>query len=91
MYREVPLATDALPSPAMADRKGGRVPTDPKDPEGQRPLLPGHVVDIELIQPLPRAGGLARVRLELQPESLGSAGMRRLRQLMLRHFASVQS
>lgn len=90
MYREVPTATDALPSPAMADRVGGRVPTDPKDPEGQRPLLPGHVVDIDLIQPLPRAGGLARVRLELRAESLASSALRLLRQLMLRHFAGVQ-
>jgi putative peptide zinc metalloprotease protein len=91
MYREVPMASDALPAPAMADRKGGRVPTDPKDPEGQRPMLPGHVVDIELIQPLPRAGGLARVRLELKAESLANSVLRHVRQLMLRHFASVQT
>ena len=89
--REVPAAADRLPQPAMGDRAGGRVPTDPKDTDGLRPMEPTFVIDVALEQALPRAGGLARVRLELAPQSLLATGLQRLRQLLLRHFSDAPS
>ena len=88
--REVPAAADRLPQAAMGDRKGGRVPTDPSDEDGLRPMEPTYVVDVQLNHGLPRAGGLARVRLDLAPQSLLDTALQRLRQLLLRHFSDVK-
>jgi putative peptide zinc metalloprotease protein len=88
--REVPAATDRLPGAIMGDRKGGRVPTDPADEDGLRPMEPTYVVDVQLNHGLPRAGGLARVRLDLAPQSLLETAVQRLRQLFLRHFSDIK-
>lgn len=88
--REVPAAADRLPLDAMADRNGGRVLTDPARPDELHPLEPSFVVDVVLDEPLPRSGGLARVRLELAPRSLMDTLVQRARQLFLRHFADLQ-
>ena len=91
LLREVPAATDRLPQAAMGDRKGGRVPTDPSDEEGLRPMEPTYVVDVQLNHGLARAGGLARVRLDLTPQSLLDTVLQRLRQLLLKHFSDVRA
>lgn len=91
LLREVPAATDRLPQATMGDRKGGRVPTDPSDEEGLRPMEPTYVVDVQLNHGLARAGGLARVRLDLAPQSLLDTVLQRLRQLLLRHFSDVRT
>lgn len=87
--REVPAATDRLPAPVLGERLGGRVPTDPTDPDGLRPLEPMFVIDVELDEALPRAGGLARVRVSLEPQSLLETASGHLRQLFLKHFSGV--
>lgn len=89
--REVPAAADRLPLPAMADRMGGRVPTDPGDKDELRPTEPTFVIDVVLDDTLPRAGGLARVRLDLAPQSLWMTLAQRVRQLLLKHFSDVKA
>lgn len=89
--REVPAAADRLPNAIMGDRKGGRVATDPADEEGLRPMEPTYVVDVQLNHGWPRAGGLARVRLDLAPQSLLDTALQRTRQLLLRHFSDIRS
>ena len=91
LLREVPAAADRLPQAAMGDRKGGRVPTDPADEDGLRPMEPTYVIDVQLNHGLARAGGLARVRLDLAPQSLLDTVLQRLRQLLLRHFSDIRA
>jgi putative peptide zinc metalloprotease protein len=88
--REVPAAADRLPDQAMADRTGGRVPTDPQDKEGMRPQEPSYVIDLVLPEHLPRSGGLAKVRIELAPQTLWDHTAQRARQLLLRHFSDLK-
>jgi putative peptide zinc metalloprotease protein len=87
----VPAAADRLPQAAMADRMGGRVPTNPADKDELRPIEPTFVIDVALDDALPRAGGLARVRLDLKPQSLLVTASQRLRQLLLKHFSDVKA
>jgi putative peptide zinc metalloprotease protein len=88
--REVPASALRLPDPAMGDHMGGRVPTDPRDHDGLKPLEPVYVIDVALAQPLPRTGGLARVRLSLAPQTLAEKVGLRLRQLFLKHFSDLR-
>jgi putative peptide zinc metalloprotease protein len=88
--REVPAAADRLPHPSMGDRSGGRVPTDPEDKEGLRPQEPSYVIDVALTGTLPRTGGLARVRIDLEPQTLWATLSQRARQLLLRHFSDLK-
>jgi len=89
--REVPASSKRLPDAALGDRVGGRVATDPRDHEGLTPLEPLYVIDVALNQSLPRTGGLARVRLTLQPQPLADKLGRRLRQLFLKHFSDLRA
>jgi len=67
------------------------VTTDPRDQEGLTPIEPLYVIDVALNQSLPRTGGLARVRLTLQPQPLADKLGRRLRQLFLKHFSDLRA
>ncbi|RZL11748.1 MAG: PqqD family peptide modification chaperone [Rubrivivax sp.] len=89
--REVPAAADKLPQPAMADRAGGRVPTDPTDSDALRPMEPMFVIDLAMPDSLPRAGGLARVQIALQPQSVLTTLSQRVRQLFLKHFSDIKA
>jgi len=88
--REVPASALRLPEAAMGDHMGGRVPTDPRDHEGLRPLEPVYVIDVALKHSLPRTGGLTRVRLSLAPQTLADKVGLRLRQLFLKHFSDTR-
>ena len=88
--REVPASTIKLPDPALSEHMGGRVPTDPRDREGLKPLEPVYVIDVGLQQSWPRTGGLARVRLNLLPQTLADKIGLRVRQLFLKHFSDVR-
>jgi putative peptide zinc metalloprotease protein len=91
MIGEVPAASDKLPSAALGDRSGGRVPTDGSDSDGLRPTEPQFVIDVALNGRIPRTGGLARVRIELTPQPLLSTMAQTARQLLLKHFSDVKS
>ena len=84
---EVPAASNTLPGEVLADRMGGRVATLTDDQHHVRPSEPVFVVDVAVPMSLQRAGGLARVKLQLAPQSLGHTWAKRLRQLFLRHFS----
>lgn len=90
MVGEVPAASDRLPSAALGDRSGGRVPTDGSDPDGLRPTEPQFVIDLLLQGRIPRTGGLARVRIDLTPQPLLATVMQSVRQLFLKHFSDVK-
>jgi putative peptide zinc metalloprotease protein len=87
--REVPAPADRLPNAALSDRMGGRVMSDPQDPDGLRTLEPVYVMDVAMAESWPRAGGLAKVRLTLKPQSLMDTLVQRWRQLFLKHFSGL--
>lgn len=89
--RQVPAAVDRLPHPSMGDRLGGRVPTDPQDQDGLRPQEPSYVIDVAMSTSLPRSGGLARVRIDLAPQTIWVTANQRLRQLLLKHFSDLRA
>jgi len=90
LERELPAAAQALPSPALGERGGGRFVTDPADKEGLRTLEPVFFFDLELQGDALRSlGQRVWVRFDLGPEPLAGQGYRRLRQLFLKHFNPV--
>lgn len=85
--REIPAATDALPSAALGDRGGGPIPTDPKDDKGLTTIEPLFLVDLDLPgEPLTRVGSRVKVRFDHGFEPMAAQAYRRLSQLFLRHF-----
>ena len=90
LRREMPAATFELPSPALADRNGGAVATDPADPERRRTLEPVFLVDVALPGPeMQRIGGRAWVRFDFGSEPLALQWTHALRQLFLQHFGAA--
>lgn len=87
---ETPAAVDRLPDAALGAKANGPIATAPDDADGLKPAEPMFVLDVRLQEHLPRAGGLARVRLDLSPEPLLSTWSRRVRQLLLKHFSDVK-
>lgn len=87
---ETPAAVDHLPDAALGAKANGPIATAPGDADGLKPAEPMFVLDVRLQEHLPRAGGLARVRLDLSPEPLLSKWSRRARQLLLKHFSDVK-
>jgi putative peptide zinc metalloprotease protein len=63
LLAETPESTRVLPSPALGDRAGGPIATDPADPEGQFALEPWYQVEFVPDGPLPRIGATATVRI----------------------------
>jgi putative peptide zinc metalloprotease protein len=91
MLREIPAATNALPTSALSDRYGGSITTDPQDQDALRTLEPVFLFDISIpTARFERAGGRAWVRIDHGREPLATQWGRGLRRLVLRHF-SVQS
>jgi putative peptide zinc metalloprotease protein len=86
--REVPAAANQLPSPALAERNGGPVATDPDDKQMTHTLAPLYLFDVALPgTELPRLGGRVYVRFDLAPQTLWQRLAWRGRQIFLRHFA----
>jgi putative peptide zinc metalloprotease protein len=85
ILREVPAASEQLPSKALGPEGGGNTAIDPRDPGGTKVLSRRFQFDVEL----PRAalaGGVgthAYVRFDHGWEPLGLQGYRRLRQVFL--------
>ena len=87
LVREVPAATNQLPSAALSDRGGGPYVADPADKDGLRTLEPVVLIDLKVPDiPLKRAGGRVWVRFDHGAEPLAGQWYRRLRQLFLQHF-----
>ena len=86
ILREVPGATQQLPSAALGLAAGGRLPVDPSDPE--RSLDPVFQLDIAL--PLEAAtagiGGRVHVRFDHGSEPIAARAFRGLRRLFLRRL-----
>jgi putative peptide zinc metalloprotease protein len=90
LARELPAASQALPSAALGERGGGRHLVDPADKEGTRTLEPVFLFDVVLEgEALQSLGQRAWVRFALDSEPLGVQSYRRLRQLLLKHFNPI--
>ncbi len=87
--REVPAATDQLPSPALGSQGGGSIAIDPEDPKGMRVLE--KLFHYELALPpevqLDHVGGRVFVHFDHGTEPLASQWYRSIKQLFLRHFS----
>ena len=87
VLRAVPAATEQLPSAALGDFAGGRLPVDPTDKDHLRTPAPVFVIDLTLDgPPLERAGGRGWVRFDHGWQPLAVQWGRQLKQLFLRHF-----
>jgi putative peptide zinc metalloprotease protein len=83
----VPGTLNQLPSAALGEPAGGRIATDPADPEGLRTRQPVVVMDIELdTQASARFGARALVRFDHGSAPLASQALAGLQQLLLGHF-----
>jgi putative peptide zinc metalloprotease protein len=88
LVREVPGATDEVPSRALTVDGGGRLAADPRDPGGMKTLA--RTFQFELVlEPEARAvnfGTRAYVRFEHEPRPLAEQLWRRIRQVFLSHL-----
>ncbi|WP_326540716.1 hypothetical protein [Pseudorhodoferax sp.] len=83
----VPGTLNRLPSAALGEASGGRIATDPTDPDGLRTRQPVVVMDIELdTQATTRFGTRALVRFDHGSAPLAEQALRGLQQLLLGHF-----
>lgn len=89
LAREVPSASQDLPSVALGTAGGGRIAVDPRDPKSQQALEP--VFQIDLIATdtglSQRIGQRVYVRFDHGSEPIGQSWYRGLRRLFLRHFS----
>lgn len=83
--REVPGASDRLPSPALGFTGGGQVAVDPRDAQGFTAMQKVFQVDLEIPADLPllNVGGRAYVRFDHGSEPLAFQWAREFRQLFL--------
>ncbi len=88
IVREVPSATDRLPSLALSTEGGGDIVLDPSDPSGQKALE--RIFQLELRMPPTRfvstIGGRVHVRFDHGNEALAWRFYRSIRQLFLKHL-----
>ena len=90
ILRQVPAASDRLPSRALGTTGGGRLAVDPSDPDGLRTLETVFQLDLSLP---PGAAGReigerAYVRFDHGAEPLGLRAVRALRRLFLRQIGA---
>jgi putative peptide zinc metalloprotease protein len=89
IVRQVPAGTDETPSRALLTSGGGRLPSDPRDPQGRRTLERVFEIEVAPLAPLGRTaawGQRVYVRFEHAPSPLGVQAWHALRRLFLRHF-----
>jgi putative peptide zinc metalloprotease protein len=84
--REVPLASERLPSAALGTTGGGTFVVDPTKTDGVHALQKVFQLELGLEQPVTRIGGRVYVRFDLGSEPLGLQWLRRARQLFLSQF-----
>ncbi len=90
VLREIPGATDQLPSLALSQAGGGHVGLDPAKLTEPRAIESLFLFDLELPgdYPVRRLGSRFYVRFVLEAEPLGLQWYRELRGLLLRRFAT---
>ncbi len=88
IVREVPAASDRLPSAELGSVGGGTFQVDPQDQQGTRTLDPVFQFDLSLPPDteIGNAGGRVYVRFDHGTEPLAQQWYRSLRQLFLRQF-----
>ena len=88
ILREVPGATQQLPTPALGTAGGGKVPVDPSHPNGVQTLGRFFEFEILMVQPSEDIllGRRVRVRFDHGTSPLGVQAYRSLRQLFLRLY-----
>jgi len=88
LKREVPGASDRLPSLALAQTGGGRVALDPRQSQEAKALQTHFEFELELpaVKPV-GIGGRVYVRFEHGAETIAGQAYRALRQLFLKRFA----
>jgi putative peptide zinc metalloprotease protein len=86
--REVPAATEQLPSPVLSQQGGGKIAIDPRDTLGVKAFQKIFLFDIELpdLKGLYNVGGRVYVRFDHGSEALVWRWYRGLRQMFLRRF-----
>jgi putative peptide zinc metalloprotease protein len=89
IVREVPAASDKLPSVALGQNGGGEIAVDPSDRHGDKAFETVFQFDVELSEQggLRNLGGRVYVRFDHGDEPLARQGYRKLRQLFLRRFS----
>ncbi len=87
--RELPAATDQLPSRVLSQQGGGEIAIDPRDTEGVKAFQKLFLFDIELpdLGGLYNVGGRVHVRFDHGQEPLIWRWYRSIRQLFLRRFS----
>ncbi len=89
IVRQVPAGTDEAPSRALVASGGGRVASDPRDPQGRKTMERVFEIDVEPLEPLGRAAAFGQrvyVRFEMEPAPLATQTYRAMRRLFLSHF-----
>lgn len=86
--REVPAATDQLPSRVLSQQGGGKIAIDPRDMQGVKAFQKLFLFDIDLpdLGGLYNVGGRVHVRFDHGKEPLIWRWYRSIRQLFLRRF-----
>ena len=88
LKREVPAATDQLPSRALSQEGGGKIAIDPRDMRGTKAFKKVFLLDIELptYKDFYNVGGRVYVRFDHGYEPLVWRWYRGIRKLFLRRF-----
>lgn len=86
--REVPAATDELPSMTLSLQGGGKIGLDPNKPGDSKALEKLFVLDLDLSSGAPTnyIGGRIYVRFQHQPEPLADQWYREARRVFLKRF-----
>lgn len=89
LQRDVPAATQTLPSPALADLNGGSMLTDPTDSEHLKTLEPFFMFDATLPDThLGRIGGRGWAYFDFGRAPLAQQWVQSLNLLLVRHFGA---
>ena len=90
ILREVPRASDRLPSLALSQAGGGDIALDPNSAAAAKALQTHFEFEIELLTARPLgAGGRVYVRFDHESETIGAQVWRLLQQLFLQRFATL--
>jgi putative peptide zinc metalloprotease protein len=90
VVREVPRASDRLPSLALSQGGGGDVALDPANSGAPKALQTHFEFEVELLSVRPLgAGGRVYVRFDHPPETVAEQGWRLLQQLFLQRFSNL--